>query len=155
VDLDGFKPVNDTYGHAAGDVVLAEVGRRLRRVAGSAGGSAARVGGDEFVVLARLDVLTRADVGRVVDLARELHAALCQPYTVGARTLLVGASVGVAVGRPGWVLADVLEAADAAMYVAKRSGCGVHVPGAGEVLVPSPRRAADHRVVPAGLADSG
>jgi diguanylate cyclase (GGDEF)-like protein len=109
-DLDGFKSVNDRFGHAAGDAVLAAVGGRLARLAG-VGGFAARLGGDEFVLIAAAGA------------ARRLAAAVCQaiaaPVTVAGTEVSVGASVGVAYAGPGVAAGEVLYQADVAMYQAK------------------------------------
>jgi len=111
VDLDRFKPVNDMFGHAAGDVVLVAVAGRLAGLA-PAGGFAARLGGDEFVLI------TAAGLGR--RLGDEVHRAVAAPVPVGGgREVSVGASVGVAYARPGVPAGEVLRRADEAMYRAK------------------------------------
>ncbi len=115
IDLDGFKPINDSYGHSAGDHVLREISARLTRLAGERG-IAARIGGDEFA-LARPDVPDRETalaMGRCV--VRELERTIEH----GGIDLGVGASVGVALARPGDRDAQRLIAeADQAMYRAK------------------------------------
>lgn len=118
IDLDGFKPVNDTFGHSAGDAVLAEVGRRiLANVRES--DIAARLGGDEFVV-----VLTESgDQASVAGLARKLLHALARPYPLAKGQADVSASIGVALFPEDGQDADVLlKAADHAMYRAKQAG---------------------------------
>jgi len=117
VDLDGFKHVNDTYGHATGDELLTYVARRL---AGSvrAGDTVARVGGDEFVVLLA-GVSDPDDAHRAAD---HLLDVLRAPYRIGGRSLRVSASVGVAVGHAGDDPEALLTSADAAMYRAKQTG---------------------------------
>jgi diguanylate cyclase (GGDEF)-like protein len=117
IDLDGFKPVNDTYGHAAGDAVLKEAGERLQCLARSSD-TVARMGGDEFLLLVE-------DAGSVADcmaLAARVVRALDAPFEAGGRTVRVAGSVGVAV-YPDHGQRDKLVAnADAAMYAAKRNG---------------------------------
>ena len=118
LDLDGFKAVNDTLGHGAGDGVLVEVADRLRRVCREAE-LVARIGGDEFVVLVRDD-----DLAAGTNLAQRLVDVLYPPFDVGGRLSFLGASVGVAGVRPGGSPGDVLRDADIAMYRAKSSGKG-------------------------------
>jgi diguanylate cyclase (GGDEF)-like protein len=117
VDLDGFKPVNDSFGHGAGDVVLKEAARRLNAVARDSD-TVARVGGDEFLLLME-------DVSNVADcatLARRLVERLRRPFNIGDRPVEIGASIGIAV-FPDHGRGDKLVAqADAAMYSAKRAG---------------------------------
>ncbi|MEH6374576.1 GGDEF domain-containing protein [Streptomyces sp. KLMMK] len=124
VDLDGFKAVNDTYGHAAGDAVLAAVGWRLRRWAADLGGSAGRLGGDEFAATAHPE-----SVNRMPSHLRELHEVLRAPVDFRDRQIHVGASIGAFPVtdqlRPD--LAAALRRADEAMYEAKRSGGGWHI----------------------------
>jgi len=118
IDLDRFKPINDTWGHAAGDQVLCEVARRLKSAL-RASDTVARIGGDEFVVL--LTTLKRADDAAVV--ADKLIDALSQPILVGGHDLQVGASIGVVHCPDDGVEPQVLlRRADAAMYAAKESG---------------------------------
>ncbi len=120
LDLDDFKVINDSFGHAAGDQLLRGVASRI----GSAlrvGDTAARVGGDEFVVL--LDDVATDDAAMAT--AQRLSEALRAPYEIGTESRIVTASIGVAVGAEGLVTADdVLAAADTAMYDAKRQGGG-------------------------------
>ena len=115
LDLDGFKPINDAYGHGAGDKVLVEVGRRLERTARSAD-MVARLGGDEFVVLCE-------DTGAedAQQLVGRIHAALQDPIALDDGTsVAVGTSVGVALAdRSTAAPDDVLKDADAAMYADK------------------------------------
>ena len=108
VDLDGFKPVNDGWGHAAGDAVLVAVATRLRDIAGES--AAFRIGGDEFAVLAAPD--------RAEALASDLVDACRAPVEYDGRTLRVGGSVGMAVGPDP----AIRERADEALYAAKRAG---------------------------------
>ena len=114
VDLDGFKEVNDTFGHAAGDAALVHFAERLSAAASSRA-MAARLGGDEFAVLivredAEIDALTIADE---VTKTRRAH--------IGSVNVAVGASAGIAVNVAGETASQLLRRADLAMYEAKRS----------------------------------
>jgi len=116
IDLDDFKPINDTLGHEAGDKVLVSVAAALQRsVLGS--DTVGRLGGDEFaVVLGDIDTADNA-----IAVASRILAALGEPMTVGGATLSVKASIGIAVAEPGRVTTDeLLNHADMAMYHAKR-----------------------------------
>ena len=117
MDLDGFKPVNDNLGHAAGDAALKEVARRGVAVLRDSD-TLARIGGDEFVAVlpgAARDALQRA--------AERMLAALAPPFELEGREAVIGASIGAAVAPAGHLDARaLLQAADAAMYEAKRSG---------------------------------
>ena len=118
LDLDGFKPVNDTFGHEAGDVLLRTVADRLRGCLRPAD-TAARLGGDEFVILLN-GPIDRLGVARVVD---RIRAQLDVPVLLGEGVVTtVGASIGIAIGDAGTLDADTLvRQADIAMYAAKRS----------------------------------
>ena len=116
LDLDGFKPVNDRYGHAAGDAVLVEVAARLRTVTRE-GDLAARIGGDEFGVV----VTGLRGAGDVERLAERLAAALDRPIRWQERAIRIGASIGAALSSDTESDPDGLFArADEAMYAAKR-----------------------------------
>ncbi|MEW5786800.1 MAG: diguanylate cyclase [Pseudomonadota bacterium] len=118
LDLDGFKPVNDRFGHETGDLVLAEVGRRLASLS-RASDTAARVGGDEFALL--LSNVDRCDLA--IRIARKLLVSLNQPVQTPDGPQQVGASVGISLfPRDGTDLAELMQKADEAMYLAKRSG---------------------------------
>ena len=120
LDVDDFKTINDTVGHAAGDQLLVDLALRLRSSL-RAGDIAARVGGDEFLVL--VDEVASTEAALVV--AERLDQALRVPYKVGVERRGVTASIGGAVGPDGLHTADaVVAAADSAMYDAKRSGGG-------------------------------
>jgi diguanylate cyclase (GGDEF)-like protein len=126
LDLDGFKPVNDVYGHAAGDAVLAEIGRRLAAMAAPCG-FAARLGGDEFVLIAPVVVTVVGPVPAVRRLAHDVVRVVARPVRVGGQDLTVAASVGIAYALPGTRAGtassmaphEVLHRADVAMYRAK------------------------------------
>ncbi len=114
VDLDNFKQVNDAFGHAAGDAVLVELGRRLKTAVRPAD-TVARLGGDEFVV-----VCEEVDAEAALHLGDRLLAAIREPVKVGDVKHKLTASIGVALGRtdPDALLGD----ADAAVYQAKAAG---------------------------------
>ncbi|MBT0772654.1 EAL domain-containing protein [Kineosporia sp. J2-2] len=119
LDFNGFKAINDTLGHHAGDALLRELAGRLRKVAGR-GVTIARLGGDEFAVLA-----PGMGDGAARALARRLLSAFDEPVTVDGNELRVGGSLGVAVGpEQGDTGAELLRLADVAMYVAKAAGGG-------------------------------
>jgi diguanylate cyclase (GGDEF)-like protein/PAS domain S-box-containing protein len=120
IDLDGFKAVNDTAGHAVGDLALQEVGRRLRELVRPCD-LPARLGGDEFVLLQR-EISRRSDTtalgGRIV-------AKLSEPYVLDGVTYGLGASVGVALfPEDGRDAKTLLRNADLALYAAKNAGKG-------------------------------
>jgi diguanylate cyclase (GGDEF)-like protein/PAS domain S-box-containing protein len=119
IDLDGFKAVNDTHGHAMGDILLVRLAQRLKQALRE-GDTLARVGGDEFVALL-LDLENRDQSAQILE--RMLQAA-AEPIQVEGRTLQVSASLGVAYypqGEP--IQADqLLQQADQAMYQAKQAG---------------------------------
>ncbi len=123
LDLDGFKTVNDTLGHSAGDRVLVQVADRIRAVLRT-GDLLARNGGDEFVAL--LTGLDPLDAGRVaLRAATDVAASLARPFPVGPAQARLGGSVGVAVyPEHGDTSSALLARADAAMYRAKQAGTG-------------------------------
>jgi diguanylate cyclase (GGDEF)-like protein/PAS domain S-box-containing protein len=114
-DLDGFKSINDRFGHHTGDAVLIEVARRLTGAVRD-GDTVARLGGDEFVVLA--DGLAPADAS---DLAVRLRNAIIPPIRVEGRAVRVGASFGIGWAGCGMTAEEVLHSADQRMYIEKRS----------------------------------
>ena len=115
IDLDGFKRVNDTLGHDAGDAVLVEVARRLRGCLRETD-TAARVGGDEFTVL----LVQARDAAEAGPIADRMITAISEPIRVAAGEAVVGASIGIAVGNPlEEDPGDILRNADGAMYRAK------------------------------------
>ncbi|HIJ63955.1 MAG TPA: diguanylate cyclase [Rhodospirillaceae bacterium] len=112
VDLDRFKPINDTFGHAVGDEVLKLVAGRLRTSL-RATDTVARVGGDEFMVL--LEELS--DAQEAEDVRRKLQEDLCQPLWLRSNNVTIGASIGVAVyPDDGAEIADLMVFADRDMY---------------------------------------
>jgi diguanylate cyclase (GGDEF)-like protein/PAS domain S-box-containing protein len=118
IDLDGFKTINDSLGHAAGDWLLQDVARRLRASIRDVD-TAARLGGDEFVVV-MTDLVQPGDAGL---LAGKLLGVLAEPVDVGGRGVTVSASIGVAIfPQDGVERGPLMMAADAAMYAAKAHG---------------------------------
>jgi diguanylate cyclase len=114
VDLDGFKEVNDSFGHSAGDHVLRQIGPRLASSLRRAD-VLVRLGGDEFAVL-----LPGADAAQSIVVAERLAASLREPFTLDALPITISASIGIAVApRDATDLSELLRCADAAMYRAK------------------------------------
>ena len=121
-DLDNFKLVNDSLGHAAGDEVLRQAAARLRSIT-RAGDMLARQGGDEFLLL--LDDLHTGTEEVAAVVSRLVAAALDPPFDVAGAEFTMGASVGISIHpRDGEEADELLKAADAAMYDAKRAGKG-------------------------------
>ena len=121
LDLDGFKGVNDTAGHHAGDVLLHAVGQRLLETVRD-GDLVARLGGDEFAVLLTHD----PDEAEASAIAGRIHRRLLEPYVIDGALITVGASIGIALcPADATDAATLMRAADAAMYQAKRHGGGV------------------------------
>jgi diguanylate cyclase (GGDEF)-like protein/PAS domain S-box-containing protein len=116
-DLDGFKAVNDEYGHTAGDALLRAVARRLEAEVRS-GDVVARIGGDEMLVV--LNGVRGLD--DAVRIAEKLGAAIRQPTDIPGGTVQVSASMGVTLAAPGEDVDAIVARADAAMYEAKRQG---------------------------------
>ena len=122
LDLDRFKSVNDTHGHAAGDMVLVEVSARLASLVRQ-GDLAARLGGDEFAILAA----TGNDPQSVAALAGRVIEALAQPFVIDERSHQIGVSVGVAFAvRDGGDSEALKRSADLALYRAKAEGRGLY-----------------------------
>ncbi|WP_280396824.1 sensor domain-containing diguanylate cyclase [Nocardia carnea] len=113
LDLDGFKEVNDRWGHTVGDEVLRIVGARLRQTVTAAGGLAARLGGDEFIA-----VLERCTgTGELSTLSVDMHRSLTAPMDIRGRTITIGASIGtVYLEEAPAEIDEAMQAADTAMY---------------------------------------
>lgn len=124
MDLDGFKQINDTLGHNAGDEALLQVAERLRKGVRHCD-TLARVGGDEFVLLAA-DLGEKAEAG-LATLAGKCIEALGAPLDLGAARRQVGVSIGIALSRGEGDAERLLHAADSAMYEAKQEGGGRYV----------------------------
>ncbi|RNH98125.1 GGDEF domain-containing protein [Micromonospora aurantiaca] len=119
IDLDGFKQVNDTYGHEHGNDLLHEVGRRLSAL-GPSVALAAHLAGDEFALV------VHGDDGEVETAAQAAHRRISKrPYEIAGQQVTVTASVGYAAAEAGMLPRDLLHAADQAMYLAKRQRCGI------------------------------
>ena len=130
LDLDAFKSINDSLGHAAGDRVLTTVARRIRGAVRSTD-VVARLGGDEFAIVMPA---TGADQAAVV--GQRILAALKEPIELPDRTIRCGASIGLSVGEPGRSPDDLLMEADVAMYASKAEGQNrLHVFEPGLLLV--------------------
>ena len=118
LDLDGFKKVNDTLGHDAGDVLLLGVSKRLKQTI-RASDTVARVGGDEFVFVLN-DIGTHESAASI---ANKIIAALSEPFKLGEQVSRVGASIGISIYPDDAEQTDTLiKQADEAMYLAKQSG---------------------------------
>jgi diguanylate cyclase (GGDEF)-like protein len=121
LDLDGFKAINDRFGHAAGDELLIAVSRRIGETARSYGALAGRLGGDEFVVVAEVS----PGIGRMIALATSILGEVSRPVSLRIGRVRVSACAGIAERAAGSTAAATLIAdADAALYQAKFSGPG-------------------------------
>ena len=116
LDVDNFKGVNDTHGHAAGDAVLVEIARRLGRAIRPTD-VAARVGGDEFVIIA-----ADLDDQEAQEIAQRILAVCSAPLSIGGPSIAVSVSVGVTIEDPGADPESSVGRADTAMYAAKAAG---------------------------------
>lgn len=117
IDLDRFKPVNDTYGHGVGDLVLVQVAERLTAIAGPEG-VAARLGGDELAVLAY------GDLEQATDVAERILEAISQPFQIGDINVNIGCSIGMCCTDDAQSPAELMQLSDIALYEAKRGGRG-------------------------------
>ena len=121
LDLDGFKPVNDTFGHPKGDAVLQAVAKRLCDEVG-ADGHVGRMGGDEFAIVI-MDAQSRR---KIEGLADRIIRSIAQPYMIDQTEIMIGVSIGCAFGPiDGATVDDLILKADLALYEAKGAGRGV------------------------------
>lgn len=118
MDLDGFKDVNDTYGHDIGDALLQEIAESLQAMSERAGATVARLGGDEFaVVVSGPDAAMKSD-----KIAQDMLEAVAAPFDLSGRRANVGVSMGLATSGPGIDATELMRQADVALYAAKNSG---------------------------------
>jgi diguanylate cyclase (GGDEF)-like protein len=119
IDLDHFKEVNDTLGHPIGDELIRDVTLRLSRTM-RGDDLVARLGGDEFALI----TASAADHDVLHEIARRIIATVCAPYSIDGHTIVIGASIGIAVidGHFGGEAADIMRYADMALYRAKNEG---------------------------------
>ena len=116
-DLDLFKEINDSLGHAAGDLVLCSVADRIRSAVRN-DDLVGRMGGDEMVVVLR----SVADLDAAVTIAEAIAAAVCEPINGSQRQIVITASIGVTLARPTEDVDALMSRADVAMYAAKQAG---------------------------------
>jgi diguanylate cyclase (GGDEF)-like protein len=120
IDLDGFKDVNDTYGHETGDALIRHLSQSLMKQL-RAGAFLARLGGDEFALL----LTEKQSLMAVTSIAERILTALSEPVTIGERRIQVGASIGIAHSEPKQCSGqELFRRADVAMYYAKEHGKG-------------------------------
>jgi diguanylate cyclase (GGDEF)-like protein len=118
IDLDHFKDVNDTLGHHIGDALILNVTRRLSHIMRD-NDLVARLGGDEFAIITTCE----SDANSLQAIAGRIIAAVCAPYSINSHSIIIGASIGIAViDRPARDAADILRYADMALYRAKNEG---------------------------------
>jgi diguanylate cyclase (GGDEF)-like protein len=146
IDLDRFKQVNDTFGHPVGDGLLREVAVRLGEVLGR-DGQVGRLGGDEFEAI----LPGIAEESRLSDIAASLIETVSRPYEIEGHRVEVGASVGIAIARPGKSYASaMIRDADLALYAAKAAGRGTF-----RIFVPAMHEeAAERRILEADLREA-
>jgi len=122
LDLDGFKAVNDTYGHSTGDELLVAVAGRLR-MRTRPSDTVARLGGDEFAILME-DIKDASEASAFAD---RVITALAEPFEIGGREIFVAASLGIALRVNGETVEELMRNADLAMYLAKSGSSGYEV----------------------------
>ncbi|MCV2393616.1 EAL domain-containing protein [Actinotalea sp. M2MS4P-6] len=150
LDLDDFKEINDSLGHAAGDELLVAVGQRVRSVL-RAGDLAARLGGDEIAVVC--DGLTTP--GEVAPIAQRVINTLSAPIEIADRVLHVSASIGAATGGVGATADGLVREADAAMYRAKGAGKGRYIVGDESLAALAARQLEVEETLRGALEDDG
>lgn len=125
MDLDGFKQVNDTHGHPAGDALLKAVADRMRSCVRATRDLAARLGGDEFVV-----ILEESPPARAYEVAERILKAVSAPYRLEGKDVTIGVSIGISLGNAATASSvALLKAGDVALYSAKNAGKGrIHPP---------------------------
>ena len=121
LDLDGFKGVNDTFGHWAGDQLLQAVARRLGVLVETAGATLARLAGDEFVII--LSGVRYREKSEIAHCASGIVAAIGAPFQIGELRVNIGVSIGIALASQSGVT-DILRRADMALYRVKQAGRG-------------------------------
>jgi diguanylate cyclase (GGDEF)-like protein/PAS domain S-box-containing protein len=122
LDLDRFKPINDSLGHAAGDRMLKEMASRLLGCVAE-DDTVARMGGDEFTLLLQLGPTKQAALNRAIHVAEQILASLVKPFVLEGREFFVTASIGIALSpQDGNELSQLMKNADTAMYHAKERG---------------------------------
>lgn len=134
LDLDGFKSVNDQFGHAAGDIVLVSVAQRLLALA-PASATVARFGGDEFIIL-------QLGISKSIEaelLAEKIVISLSQSIVIDEHTIEIGVSLGLSIGPASMPFDELLRQADEASYLVKRDGGGVAVASASHFISQSER----------------
>jgi diguanylate cyclase (GGDEF)-like protein len=136
IDVDGFKHVNDCFGHAVGDRILKGVAQCLAQSTALPGALAARVGGDEFAI-----VVNTASLGKATDLAEQIRADVARLRVAAMGKNLVSLSIGVAIVDHAMALPTAMRRADFALYRAKRSGRNRVVSNA-EAVLPAPSKKA-------------
>jgi diguanylate cyclase (GGDEF)-like protein len=118
LDLDGFKDVNDTYGHAAGNLLLKEVANRLTTIMVNESGMVSRIGGDEFIVL--IQHRNRQELTELGDLITQ---SISKPYPINEMELQITTSLGISqLPEDGHTFEELVNHADSAMYDSKRNG---------------------------------